>query len=72
MTDNSIILEENGVLENDPKETTEVFNDYCINIVETTSGKRSSSIGNPNFQCRDRATLKMSLNLTKIIPVFQP
>ena len=49
ITNDSITLEENGVLKNDPKETTEVFNNYYINIVETTSGKRPFSIGNPNF-----------------------
>ena len=37
ITNVSITLEENGVLKSDPKETTEVFNNYDINIVETTS-----------------------------------
>ena len=37
ITNDSITLEENGVLKNDPKETTEVFNNYYTNIVETTS-----------------------------------
>ena len=35
--------EENGVLKNDLRETTEVFNKYYINIVETISGMRPSS-----------------------------
>lgn len=65
----SITLEENEVLKNDPTETTEVFNKCSINIVETTSGKRPSSIGNRNFQCQGRATVKKSLNLTKPIQV---
>ena len=59
ITNDSITLEENGVLKNDPKETTEVFNNYFINIVETTSGRRPSSIGNSNFQCQDRKSLKI-------------
>ena len=40
---------------NDPKETTEFFQNYYINFVETSSGKRPSSIGNPSFECQDRA-----------------
>ena len=39
ITNNSITFEENKVLKNDPKETTEVFNNCCINIADTTSGK---------------------------------
>ena len=58
ITNDSITLEENGVLKNDPTETTEVFNNYYVNIVETTSGKRPSSIANPNSQCQDRGTVK--------------
>ena len=58
ITNVSITLEENRVLKSDPKETTEVFNNYYINIVETTSGKRHSSIGNTNSQCQDRAIVK--------------
>ena len=42
ITNDSITLEGNRVLKKDPKETTEVFNNYYINTVETTSGKRSS------------------------------
>ena len=57
ITNDSITLEENGVLKKDPKETTEVFNKY-VNLVETTPGKQSSSMGNPNSQCWDRATVK--------------
>ena len=40
ITNDSITLEENGVLKNDPKETTEAFINYFINIVEITSGKQ--------------------------------
>ena len=58
ITNDGITLEENRVLKNDPKETTEVFNNYHMNIVETTSEKRPSSIGNPNSQSQDRATVK--------------
>ena len=72
ITNDSIIPEENGVFKSDPKETTKVFNNYYINIVETTSGKQPSSTGNPNFQCQDRATVKKSLNFTKVIQVLQP
>ena len=43
ITNDNITLEENGVLKIDPKEIAEVFNNCCINIVETTSGKRPSS-----------------------------
>ena len=67
-----IPFEENGVLKNDPEETTEVFNNCYINIVETSSAKRPSSIGNPNSQCQDRTSVKKSLNFTKITPVLQP
>ena len=58
ITNDSITFEENGVLKNDSTETTEVFNNYYINIVETTSGKRPSSIASPNYQWQDRATVK--------------
>ena len=47
----ALLLKKNGVLKNDLKEKTEVSNFNFINIVETTSGKRPSSIGNPNSQC---------------------
>ena len=39
VTNDSTTLEENGVLKIDPKKTTEVFNNYYINIVEAPSGK---------------------------------
>ena len=39
----ALILKKNGVPKNDLKETTKVFNNYYINIVETTSGKPPSS-----------------------------
>ena len=72
IANDSITFEENVVLKNDPKEATEVFNNSYINIVETTSGKWPSSIGSHNSQYQDRATIKKSLNLTKIIPLLQP
>ena len=53
IANDSPTLEENGDLKNDPKETTEVFNNYYVNIAETTSGKRSSSTGNSNSKCQD-------------------
>ena len=65
----SLLLKKNGVFKNDPKETIEVCNNYHINVVETTSGKRLPSIRNPNSQSQDRATVKRSLNLTKTIHV---
>ena len=46
ITNASITLEENGIFKNDLKEKTEVFNNYYINILETTSGKRPSSVDN--------------------------
>ena len=46
ITNASIALEENGIFKNNLKETTEVFNNYYINILETTSGKRPSSVDN--------------------------
>ena len=70
VTNDSTTLEENGVLKIDPRKTTEVFNNYYINIVEAPSGKRPSSIGNPNSQSQDRATVKKLLNLTKTIRVL--
>ena len=48
-----ITLEENGDLKNDTNETTEVFSNCYVNIIEITSGKRPSSIGNCNSQCQD-------------------
>ena len=44
ITNDNITLEENGVLKNDPKETTEAFTNYYVNIVETTSGKRTPQL----------------------------
>ena len=61
MTNDSITHEENEVLESDPKETTEVFNNYYINAVETTSGTQLSSIGSPNSQSQDSATVKKKI-----------
>ena len=54
ITNGSITLGKNKILKNNPKETTEVFYDYYIHIVETTSGNPPSSV-NPNSQCQDRA-----------------
>ena len=71
ITNDSTTLEENGVLKIDPKKTTEVFNNYYINIVEAPSGKRPSSIGNHNSQSQDRATVKKLLNLTKTIKALK-
>ena len=51
IANDSPTLEENGDLKNNPKETTEVFSNYYVNIVETTSGKRPFSMGNSNSQC---------------------
>ena len=42
ITNDNITLGEYGVLKNNPKQTTEAFNNYYINIVGTTSGKRPS------------------------------
>ena len=67
-----IPFEENGVLKGDPEETTEVFNNCYINMVETSAAKRPSTIGNPNSQCQDKTNVKKSLNFTKITPVLQP
>ena len=39
ITKDSITLEENGDLKNDPKETTEVFNNDYINTAQTISRK---------------------------------
>ena len=67
-TNDSMTLEENGVLKNDSKET-EVFNNCYISTVETTSRKRPSSIGNPNFQCQGRATVKKIIESYKNHPI---
>ena len=73
ITNDNIALEENVVLKNDLKETTEFFNNYYINIVETISGKQPSSISNPNSQHEGRDTVKKkSMKLKKAIPVLQP
>ena len=48
-----ITLEGNGDLKNDTNETTEVFSNCYVNIIEITSGKRLSSIGNCNSECQD-------------------
>ena len=67
-TNDSITLEENRVLKNNLRATTEVSNSYYINIVEATFGKSPSSIDNPNFQCQDRATVKQIIESYKIYP----
>ena len=67
ITNDTITIEENRHLNSDPKETTEVFNNYYVNIEKTISGKRPSSIGNSNSQCQDELPLKRSSNLAKII-----
>ena len=36
--------------------------------METTSGKRPSSIGNPNSQCQDRATIRKIIDSYKDHP----
>ena len=73
ITNDNIALEENVVLKNELKETTEFFNNYYINIVEITSGKQPSSISNPNSQHEGRDTVKKkSMKLKKAIPVLQP
>ena len=64
----SLLLKKNGVFKNDPKETIEVFNNYHINVVETTSGKRLSSIRNSNSQSQDRATVKKIIESHKNYP----
>ena len=46
----SIALEEHGVLKNDPKVTTKVFDNYYISVVETTFGKRHYPNGNPDLK----------------------
>ena len=66
ITNDNITLEENGVLKNDREETTEVFDRYYINIVETTSEKQPSSVGNPKSQ--DRATGKVTIGSYKNHP----
>ena len=58
ITNDNITLEEIGVLEYDPKETTEVFNNYHIKTVKSTFGKQPSAIVNPNSQCQDITTVK--------------
>ena len=68
ITNDSITLEEKGVLKNDPKETAKVFNKYYINVVETTFEKRPSSFGNPNSQSQDRATVKKVIEYYKNHP----
>ena len=40
------------------KKQLNIFNNCYVNIVEPTSGKRLSSIGNCNSKCQVRATVK--------------
>ena len=44
ITNDSIATEEHGILKNDPKETTELFNNFYVNVVETTTEKRKSDL----------------------------
>ena len=57
IANNSITTEEKGVFKNNPKETTEVFNNFYVYIAETTYEKRPSSIGNPSSLSQDRGTV---------------
>ena len=70
ITNDRITLEENGILKSNPKETTEVSNNCDINIVETTSGKRTSSIRNPNSQCQDKPAVTKIIESYKNYPSF--
>ena len=65
IANDSITLEENGVLKNDPKERVEVFNNFYVYTLETTSGKRPYSIDNPYSPSQDRATV------TKIVESYK-
>ena len=69
IANDSITLEENRVLKNYTKETADVFNNFYINIAEATSGKQPSSIGNPNSQSQDRATVKKIIESNKNQPL---
>ena len=64
------LLKKTEFLKSTRKKKTEVFNNYYINIVEAPSGKQPSSIGYPNSQSQDRATVKKLLRLTKTIKVL--
>ena len=52
-----IILEENGEQISDESKLVEIFNDHYINIVETTMGHPSVSLGGPSDPNKDRDTL---------------
>ena len=65
IANDSITLEENGVLKNDPKERVEVFNNFYVYTLETTSGIRPYSIDNPYSPSQDRATV------TKIVESYK-
>ena len=51
------LLKKTESLKTTRKKTTEVFGNYYINVAEITSGKQPSSIGNPNSQCKHKATV---------------
>ena len=54
----SLLLKKTESLKATGKETTERFNNYYRNIVQTTSGKQFSSTCNPNSQGQYRAIVK--------------
>ena len=68
MSNENIVIEEDGILLNDTKTITEIFNNHYINIVEKSSGKPPSSIGNPNCPSNDRKTVKEIINAFKNHP----
>ena len=65
-TDISLIKDDKIVT--DDHDICEIFNDYYINIVENTSGKKPSSIANANSIDDDREIVRLSLDKYKDHP----
>ena len=57
-TDISLVKDEKIVT--DDHDLCEIFNDYCISIVENTSGKKPSSIANANSFDDDRENCQIN------------
>ena len=57
MTNDIISIEKDGDIVRDEKVLVELFNENYINVVEISSGKKSSSLGNCEDSAQDDATV---------------
>ena len=57
MTNDCINIKKDGDIVRDDKVLVELFNENCINIVETSSENKPSSLGNCDDSAQDDATV---------------